>query len=407
MLKQKDLEKFAKIWALRASPAHEEAKAAERAILEFLHKRGLTLADLPALEAQLKAAGLAPSDKPDDDDFGQDTADALSEGVTPLDLVRHILPQFVDLKPDYYYDAAALWIVATHVYDHFGVSPRLALLSPVRRCGKTSFLDVIARLIARGHKTDSVTGAAVYHAVDEQRYSLCVDEADNLGLRENGPLRALLNSGHRRGGGRTIVSNGRARRFALLHRWRSSAIGSLPLPLLDRSIVLHMQRRPLGAPRLRKFKSDDADLATIERELKRWAASHPVLATDPPLPAKLGDRAADNWQPLISVADHFGSYWGERVQKAAVAFSREHVDEDLAVLLLADIPTVFDELETDFIFSRHLVDRLRALDGRGDWSALTAIKIAALLEPFEIRPKPIWPPRRTPSSKGARGYLRS
>jgi hypothetical protein len=77
------------------------------------------------------------------------------------------------------------------------------------------------------------------------------------------------------------------------------------------------------------------------------------------------------------------------------------------VLLLADIPTVFDELETDSIFSRHLVDRLRALDGRGDWSALTAIKIAALLEPFRIRPKPIWPPRRTPSSKGARGYLRS
>jgi len=48
----------------------------------------------------------------------------------------------------------ALWIVHTHVYSRFIVTPRVALTSPVRGCGKTSALSLISSLAAKAEKFD-------------------------------------------------------------------------------------------------------------------------------------------------------------------------------------------------------------------------------------------------------------
>src|ERR1700719_469639 len=55
-------------------------------------------------------------------------------------------------------------------------------------------------LCLRPLKSDSITATSIYHVVDRQHPTLLIDEADNLGLAFNGVLRAVLNSGHRRGG---------------------------------------------------------------------------------------------------------------------------------------------------------------------------------------------------------------
>jgi hypothetical protein len=46
-------------------------------------------------------------------------------------------------------DAAALWCVHSHLLDCFVISPRLAIKSPMKRCGKTTLLDVISLLVSR------------------------------------------------------------------------------------------------------------------------------------------------------------------------------------------------------------------------------------------------------------------
>ena len=44
--------------------------------------------------------------------------------------MRFILEEYIDMKPREYI-AAALWVLHTHLFDRFTISPRLAFTSPV------------------------------------------------------------------------------------------------------------------------------------------------------------------------------------------------------------------------------------------------------------------------------------
>ena len=67
------------------------------------------------------------------------------------------------------------------------------------------------------------------------------------------------------------------------------------------------------------------------------------------MPAQLRDRSADNWRPLIAIADAFGADW------AALSWSFQHQDEDAAVVLLRDIRDIFKGLGVDRLSSKAMV----------------------------------------------------
>ena len=50
------------------------------------------------------------------------------------------------------------------------VTPRLTLTSPLRGCGKTTLLDLLEALCVRSLKSDSITAASIYHAVDREHH---------------------------------------------------------------------------------------------------------------------------------------------------------------------------------------------------------------------------------------------
>ncbi|MGI8567654.1 MAG: hypothetical protein ACR2KT_00445, partial [Methylocella sp.] len=56
--------------------------------------------------------------------------------------------------------AAALWILHAFCFDAFPCTPRLAITSPEKRCGKTTLLDVIAALVPKALSTANITAAA-------------------------------------------------------------------------------------------------------------------------------------------------------------------------------------------------------------------------------------------------------
>jgi hypothetical protein len=58
--------------------------------------------------------------------------------------------------------AVALWIVHTYLLDCFLITPRLAIRSPVLRCGKTTLLDVVSRMVLRPLSTANVTASAIF-----------------------------------------------------------------------------------------------------------------------------------------------------------------------------------------------------------------------------------------------------
>jgi len=199
-----------------------ERENARRKIDDILVRNKWTWNDLPEL---FRSRPSAPEDNHPNDDY------APNPHLNPLDLVHYILQQYVALTP-HEYVAVALWVVHTHVYDRFMITPRLAVTSPVRGCGKTILLSIISSLAARVLKTDGITPAAIYRLVDAERRTLLVDEADNLGLGSIGPLRAVLNSGHRKGGSITRVVGDRPRQFSTFAPLALAAIGNLPLPVM-------------------------------------------------------------------------------------------------------------------------------------------------------------------------------
>jgi hypothetical protein len=290
----------------------------------------------------------------------------------------------------------------TFVYQRFAVTPRLMVTSPVRGCGKTTLLDLLEAMCVRPLKSDSITAASIYHAVDREHPTLLIDEADNLGLAFNGALRAVLNSGHRRGGKVTRYHGGQARSLSTFSPVAVAAIGTLPLPVMHRSIVIHMARRD-GRRQLTRLDTDDADtkadLNIAYRMMLRWARDA-ELTSDPPMPAPLRDRQADNWRPLIAIGDAFGADWAMRAREAAVLCAGEHQDEDAAVVLLRDIRDIFDARGVDRLPSKTMVDHLNGADD-APWSEWRGIhgnqqprklspgELANLLEPFQIRPRTI------------------
>ena len=65
---------------------------------------------------------------------------------------------------------------------------------------------------------------------------------------------------------------------------------------------------------------------------------------DVSVPESLHDRAADNWELLLTIADRVGGEWPERARKAALALSGNGAAEDgsIGVTLLGDIKAIFE-----------------------------------------------------------------
>jgi hypothetical protein len=336
-----------------------------------------------------------------------------------LGLLVGTLKEYVDLEPAEYV-TVALWILHTHCFRNFMVTPRLALRSPVAGCGKTVLMDILVRLTASGAKFDAITTAAIYHLIDETHPCLLVDEVDNLGLalQPNGKLRAVLNAGHRYGGTVALRENGETRQldvFAPVALALPDSIGGLPRTLNSRCITINMRR---SQRELKHFDAlhSDGTLDRVYGQILNWRRQA-KLARDPTMPAGTLNRAADNWRCMLSIADSLGH--DDLARKTMIEMAKQHRDADAKVMLLIDIRTLFDLHAVDRFNSGALLDALRAMDdsdwcefngARGDESPhkLRASEMTSMLAAFGIRTRSLWPPgKRTAETRSSKGYLRS
>jgi Protein of unknown function (DUF3631) len=247
---------------------------------------------------------------------------------------------------------------------------------------------------------------------------LC-DEVDNADLANNRTFRTIVNGGHRRGGsiGRTI--DGHPRSFSTFSPMVLAAINamSLPLPLRRRAISIHLERAD-GLSELDRFDeiSEKPVLDAVHRRIVLWVAGV-TFAADPAMPKELGARAADNWRPLLSIADAYSEEWGKKARSAARTMARGYSDEDITVTLLRHIRDVFDARSVGRIHSDVLVEALLDLEDSpwAEWRGvkdneqprkLTPTTLAAVLRAFQIRSRSIWLGGRTAGSTSRKGYYR-
>jgi len=301
--------------------------------------------------------------------------------------------------------AAALWCVLTYLTNAVDCLPILAVTSPTKRCGKTVLLDLLAGLVNRPLPASNITPAALFRVVEKWQPTLLIDEADTF-LRSSDELRGILNSGHTRHTAFVVRVEGDEHEPMRFSTWGCKAIaliGRLPDTLADRSVEIRMQRK---TPRERVERLTrhvrEKVLPVLARKAARFAQDiiDTVIDSDPRVPDTLNDRQADNWRPLLAIADAAGGDWPDFARQAAVCLSAQADPDSRNVELLRDIKAVFDAENASFPTTAHLIDRLAEIEESpwGDWRngrPITAQALSRLLRPFGVLPK---------HTKGGNGY---
>ncbi len=293
--------------------------------------------------------------------------------------------------------AEALWIVHTFLMSQIDISPILAITSPTPRCGKTRNEILLKALVCRPLLASSLTPAAIFRTIEKARPCLLIDELDTF-LAVSDELRGILNSGHTRDAAFVIRAVGDDHEPRLFSTWAPKAlamIGRLPPTLKDRSIEIRLERKKKGeeVPPLRAGTL--ASLEPLRRKVARFAAdiAEFMAGHEPEIPGELNDRAADNWTPLLAIADAAGGEWPERARRAALALSGADTEEgEVGVLLLEDLKAIFEERGADRLPSAEIVEALVTLEDRPwpEWrhgKPLTVNGLARLLRPFGIKSK--------------------
>ena len=337
------------------------------------------------------------------------------DGVALLDDIVAAINRYIIL-PERSAHAAALWVVHTYLLDHFDISPRLTIRSPTPRCGKSTFLRVLTGLVSRPLRASSVTPSIVFRVIQQHRPTFLLDEADTF-FKDDEALRGVLDSGHEAGDvfmrNVSVGDNFRPRAFRTYGACAIAVIGTLHRTLIDRSIVIDLQRR-LKNETIERFrrKRAAADLKVIAGKIARWVADHgeAVGAIEPALLEALDDRANDNWEPLFAIAAVAGGPWPERAQAAALG-GKVDDDDDIgsrSLLILADIRDIFAAEADDKIGSANLIEKLCAI-AEHPWNEyghsgkpITQMQLSSQLKRWRIKSRGVRIGEST-----LRGYLKS
>ncbi|MFJ1928837.1 DUF3631 domain-containing protein [Streptomyces sp. NPDC088131] len=343
-----------------------------------------------------------------------------SEGERVLSELRDQFRRYVVLPSDETLTAVTLWVAATHLQTAWQHAPRLAIVGPAKRCGKSRLLDVTTETVHDPLITVNASAAAVFRSITDTPPTLLVDEADTLFgsvkvAEKNEDMRGLLNAGHQRNRPTLRVSgpNHEVSKFPTFAMAALAGIGDLPDTIMDRSVAIRMRRRRPGE-KVAEFRTvrDTPVLHALRDRLVAWLAPLHATAMDltPPMPVE--DRAADTWQLLIAIADLAGGRWPTTARSACLAMTTHEAEQDpdnssLSIRLLGDIRRAFTaEGNPSALRTSRLLDILNQ-DEESPWpgyteKGLTPRHLQILLKGYTISAAN----RRFPGNVQARGFTR-
>jgi hypothetical protein len=338
------------------------------------------------------------------------------QGAALLNEVYTFLGRFVVYPSEHAHIAHVLWVAHTHLMSAWESTPRIAFLSPEPESGKTRSMEVSELLVPDPVAAVNVTPAYLFRKVgsEDGPPTILFDEIDAVfgpKAKENEELRALLNSGHRRGAvaGRCVV-RGKIVETEEISSYSAVALaglGWLPDTILSRSIIIRMRRRaPDEIVEAFRHRVHAPQGENLRCRLAGWAATILDEATEarPDMPPGIEDRAADMWEPLLAVADIAGGPWPDRARKAAVALvaGAREVEPSLNIRLLADLRTVFGD-EEHLTTKKILAELCRIEDA--PWNELkgkpiTDNRLARRLRQYSVQSKTL----RLDDNHFAKGY---
>jgi hypothetical protein len=300
----------------------------------------------------------------------------------------------------------SLWTVNTYIFETFDYFPYLALVSPVKRCGKTSVLKLLTSLAHRAQFTVDISDAALFRLVDARRPTLLMDEAENL---QRSGLRAILNAGFEQGATVPRCVGQQVQDFEVFCPKALACVGRLPDTVADRSIIVRMKRAKRGEKVDELRRRNLGNVAPLAEEIRAWATSNePCVAEAYHQNAVefLPGREADLWEGMFATIRVAAPERIAELKDTATRLAAEKAEYDtdsemsIGIRLLSDIRAAFGAEGTEVMPTSRLLGELRNLPD-APWLRLSASELARKLRPFEIGPKQLWV-----NGKNVRGYAR-
>ncbi|EST29626.1 DUF3631 domain-containing protein [Streptomyces roseochromogenus] len=370
------------------------------------------------IPGQLAISAAPPADA---DPSDAHPATPVPEGAQILADLRAQIKRYVAMPSEEALTAVTLWVAATHLQRAWQHAPRLAVVAPEKRCGKSRLLDVVTETVRNRLITVNASAAAIFRSItDEDPPTLLVDEADTLfgtakAAEKNEDLRGLLNAGHQRNRPTLRVSGPEhaVQEFPTFAMAALAGIGDLPGTIMDRSVVIRMRRRADGE-KVASFRTgrDTPDLHAIRDRLAAWLTPlrAQAMEMEPAMPVE--DRAADTWEPLVTIADLAGGEWPTLARTACRTMTDYEAGQDeeggLRTRLLVGIRRAFAAVGDPAVLgTKHLLESLNA-DKEAPWAdyganGLTARGLQVLLKPYGIGSAN----RRFPDGTQAKGFARN
>jgi hypothetical protein len=254
------------------------------------------------------------------------------DGVQVLGYARQFLGHFSVWPSDAALTTAALWAAHAHARDAGGTlvwlaSPRLLFSSAEPGSGKSHSMRLTARLCPAPAVLTEPSEPALAQLIGKEKATIALDEADvffGAGSRK-AAARAIINDGYTPDGTWARVRKGEVERIptfgalmlAGLDKMDTGTSGQLEATL-KRCIRMRMRRAPAGY-RPPRFDDQARFAATlITGRLGNWAQQElPALSGHiPELPGGIGNREAELWEPLLTVADTAGGPWPDLARAA-------------------------------------------------------------------------------------------
>ena len=319
--------------------------------------------------------------------------DGQVNGIEIVDELVGIIKRHVIL-PDNEALAIAYWILQGYNIKEFTFAPRLLIISPEKRCGKSTLLQLLKVLCYRSYPIGNCTPAVLYRIIEKYHPTVLIDEADSF-FNTQSEMRNIINSGFQdqfgvaRSGGKNYEDIIDYDVFAMT---AIASINNLPDTIMDRGIKISMVRK-LDSEKVESFRERvmQSKFEVLKRKCRKLMldighqAGENIIYNIP----GLSDRDCDVWEGIISIAQIIGDE--ERTLKAAKELTAKASkdNESIKTLLLKNIIHIFKEYNFEDISSADLVNKLCLLED-APWNEiskgkpLTAHKLSWFLKEFKI-----------------------
>ena len=335
--------------------------------------------------------------------------------INPADLLSSIeatVKRFIVCNPETA-TTVALWVTMTWLMDVIHIAPLAIITAPEKRCAKTLLLSLMKKMVKKPIAASGISPAALFRSIEKWQPCLLIDEADAF-MKDNEEIRLLLNSGHSRDAAFIIRTVGENHEPARFNTWGAKVISGISAhkladTLTDRAVLLELRRKleHESVERLRYAAPEEFE--EITGKLARFALDYAeaIRAARPSLPSQLNDRAQDNWEPLLAIADVAGGAWPDKARKAALKIAgNEAPSMNTSTELLHAIQEIFELKKIDRISTANLILELCS-DDEQPWKTynrgfpVTPRQLSNRLKEYHILSKTI----KTGYQETAKGYM--